>query len=952
MKMSSGAGKSSSPAFFPRADSSAPVRDPDQPVEKRPQTVSPIFDPEHANDPLLQFDNHVHESVYGKDPTAAAEAAAPPQPEWLHDAYLFPSLTRNERLRLTVLWYYTRFITQDQQLMAKLQNMVTIVQKYMGWEYATVGTLDEAVYVRLATTRLPLSIIPRRETICAHTVNQTPGSVFSITDLPADWRFRSSPHVQFAGLQSYAGTQLRLKTDTGEEVALGSLCITSNTVEKPLTPEQKVALVSFAAMFTHEIVSAMRQNRLRAKQSMSEALMKLQAQDYTREEEFEAAMLEVVRATYPSANVSIQHSADNTFRLDGGTSLPFAAVQSGLWENSEMIDEAIKSGNQAKLSSTRTARAVVGKCARHHIFVVVSSTEIQHVFDDYDAWFIDRCAQLLGDFVQHQRLQEALRAKEAFLRGITHQLRTPIHGVLTSSELLAEELTSKYCTQRLHVRPDLDTALSYVSTIQRSGTELMSTVNDMLKLNNWSRHRVQNVNPQSYDLRNLEADVMSDIFSAFFEYHHKDVFIMFEGHGTIRESIVTLDPVLLKDTLQPLIINALQATTHGTIVISTKVENSALQFDIVDTGCGIPSEAQARVFQAFEKGTPHARGAGLGLTLANQAVQLLGGSLSLVASTEGVGSHFRVVLPDLPFASGPSMVQGQIDLKAMPKQFYQLPGSGGCPILLSYLAKYLTQQGFVETSDPHGSLILMDKPNRDGLGVQVVQSLKEPHVIICVTLDDVPASGHLSVLQRMIPRHHAIAVPGPLYSTRLDQVLLLADQQYILLSAEKKPVSSTSDMSNGASLTPDDLASVAALSISSQPPKEAARSFRALLVDDNSVNLRILRMYCEKRAIPYVLATDGDEAIEQFQKASQTELIHLILMDLQMPRCDGLVATAKIRAYEREAGLNPCTIFMVTGQDSPGDRLISMEAGANEYFVKPVSLKLLDKNIAKYFGEE
>ncbi|KAI1615140.1 histidine kinase HHK3 [Exophiala viscosa] len=952
MNMSSSAGDSAAQAFFPRADSPATARDPDQSVKERPHSVGPVFDHKHANDPLLQFDSHVHESVYGKDPTEAPEAAPPPQPEWLHDRYLSPSLTHNERLRLTVLWYYTRLITQDDQLMTKLQDMVKIVQKYMGWEFAIVGTLDEAVYTRLATANLPLAILPRRESTCAHTVNQKPGSVFSITDMPADWRFKSSPHVEYGGLKSYAGTQLRLKTDKGEEIALGSLCIASNTVEKPLTPEQKVALVSFAAMLTSEIVSTTRQNRLRAKQSMSEALMKLQAHDYTCQEEFEAAVLDVVRAMYSSANVSIQHSTDDTLLLEGGTSLPFTTVQSGLWENTRLIDEAITSGNQARLFSTQTARAVVGNCARYNIFLVVSTNEMQRVYDDYDAWFVRSCAQMLGDFVQQQHLQEALRAKEAFLRGITHQLRTPIHGVLTSSELLAEELTSKHCTQRLHVRNDFETALSYVSTIQRSGTELMSTVNDMLKLNNWSRHKAQNIRAQSYNLRNLEADVMADIFSTFFDHYHKDVSISFEGHGTVQESIVSLDPVLLKDALQPLILNALHATTHGTITISTKVENSVLQFDIVDTGCGIPIDAQARIFQAFEKGTPHARGAGLGLTLANQAVQLLGGTLSIVASTEGVGSHFRVVVPGLVFACGPRTTEAQVELKSLPKRFYQLPGSGGTPILLSFLTRHLVQRGFVETANPHGSLIIMEKPNPDGLGLQVVKSLKDPHTIICVTLDDVSTSGHLSLLQQMIPIHHTIAVSGPFYAGRIDQALLMADQQYALTSVDKNVASPTTGITNAAALTTGDLASLAALSLSSPHPlKKAVSSFRALLVDDNSVNLRILRMYCEKRAIPYVLATDGDEAIEQFQQASVSNPIHLILMDLQMPRCDGLIATAKIRAYEKETDLKPCTIFMVTGQDSPGDRLISMEAGANEYFVKPVSLKRLDKEIARYFNK-
>lgn len=229
-------------AFFPTTNALGISLESHHPLPARPTEVAPILDPENADRPLLEFDDTVRQLCFGENPTATPEAFAPPQPETFNDLYLYPFLARNERLRLTLLWYYTRLITKNDTLMSNLHGLLTIVQKFVGWEFAIVGMLDEAVYTRLAAINLPLALLPRRESTCAHTINQDPGTVFSITNMAEDWRFKSSPHVAIGGLRSYTGTQLRIRIDTGEEIALGSLSIASNTVQKPLNPGTKSLL--------------------------------------------------------------------------------------------------------------------------------------------------------------------------------------------------------------------------------------------------------------------------------------------------------------------------------------------------------------------------------------------------------------------------------------------------------------------------------------------------------------------------------------------------------------------------------------------------------------------------------------------------------------------------------------------------------------------------------------
>jgi CheY-like chemotaxis protein len=123
----------------------------------------------------------------------------------------------------------------------------------------------------------------------------------------------------------------------------------------------------------------------------------------------------------------------------------------------------------------------------------------------------------------------------------------------------------------------------------------------------------------------------------------------------------------------------------------------------------------------------------------------------------------------------------------------------------------------------------------------------------------------------------------------------------------------------------------------------------ALLVDDNVVNLRIMRMYCEKRKIKYLTAMDGTEAVNVFESSLETTPINLILMDLQMPVCDGIEATRRIREIETEKALPRSALFIVTGQDTLADKQSSFQAGADQFFVKPLGLKTLDKGIKEYF---
>lgn len=161
--------------YFPKAAGPDSLQGRTMTLPLRPHSVGPVIDCANACKPISEFNDAVHAANFAPRPEGVEADLPPQQPEGFGDAYLMPSLTRHERLRLTMFWYYTRDILEDQDFLQRLQEKLELVQVLIGWEFAIVGLLSEDVFTRLVTAGLPLAIVPRRESPCSHTINQKPG---------------------------------------------------------------------------------------------------------------------------------------------------------------------------------------------------------------------------------------------------------------------------------------------------------------------------------------------------------------------------------------------------------------------------------------------------------------------------------------------------------------------------------------------------------------------------------------------------------------------------------------------------------------------------------------------------------------------------------------------------------------------------------------------------------
>ncbi|KAE8862284.1 hypothetical protein PTNB29_04846 [Pyrenophora teres f. teres] len=973
-------------AFFPKADAAVLLSRHAAPaLAERPTTTAPILDPEHAPLPLDTLSAEALESVYPEKDNDWAPAPVPVQTQCPSSCnasqYLFPALARNERLRLTMVFYYTRGALEDEELMSRLQEKVLIAHETVGWDFAIAGLLNHNTYTRMVTT------------------------IFALPNMVNDWRFKHSPHVEQGGLRAYAGVPLKFETEFGEHVAFGSLCVASNSPQELLSKTVQQSLARLADWIVADIVHSARGRRQRERRKMLELLSHAQQQcdEYA---DMEQAIPNMLRQVYPDAQVTITETVNGQIVLDSGTTFSPSRLEQGLWEDTTYFDYAIKTMNHLDMTAPRAVRAIAAQCTsqRAPTFLVVACNDLKMVFDDVDSWFVNTSATILSQYWQGLALREALAAKEQFLRGITHQLRTPIHGILGSVELLTEELKMRHvilptAASSPSSSPSIEQLdpHTYIQTIKSSARDLISTVNSLIKLNQWAyiaqAERILTLQTVS----EIEAALLKETLLGLPDDVAKRPSIIMINHLPPNCNMLAIDVRVFLDCIQPLMVNAAQHSAGGVVAVSLSVTTGlkSLTIDVQHNGGDIATSHYKRMIDVNGKVDLSTAESALGLTIACKAAKLLGGQITLATSDHGLGSHATATFNDPICASSfPRVCPIKERLVQLPPKFCRLTAESQTSSLGHYFGQYLLDSGWLESTEVAGAFMIVDyTPNLAQL-YNTTWSIAPDQVAIC----PVPENACFLDFQeeRIRRQNNVLYVQGPFRNDIIEQVLELADA----ILAESRPstlaskscslwgisTKSTtlliSPRSNNhpnplperASMFPEKLQAELAkvvqslhIQVTSTVPtvetdKQTIKPM-ALLVDDNAVNLRLLEMYCTRRNIPYRSASDGEQAVQLFsaailhqddllsQQESDERPFDLILMDLQMPVCNGFEATRRIRQLEREHGCESSALFIVTGQDSPDDRRGAEEAGADEFLVKPIGPKFLDTWVKKWFPD-
>jgi signal transduction histidine kinase/CheY-like chemotaxis protein len=784
------------------------------------------------------------------------------------------------------------------------------------------------------------------------------------------------------------------------------------------------------------------------------------AQEETDAAVSEEPVMRMLRTAYPDAVVSLQTCKAGHIGLMRRDPVLLSDFSGHLWEDIDHIDEFIATSNHLELPNDRIVRAIAVPCESisGHSFLIVASKDFRQIFDDIDTWFVETSASIVSQMWHKRLLAEVMVAKEKFLRGFSHQLRTPVHGILGSVELLAEDLKSRSLSDSVSkttallqltsvANPDEGHGM-YLDTIKRAGRDLISIINSMITLNRWADVAITDRHYARHTALDLETELVSEVQKAVSGDTRYNATIFFNhtlppDHCTLRT-----DLSLLRDSLLPVIINAIQSTTEGLVIIniSARPDFKELVVDITDTGHGIPLDDRQRIFELYEQVHVYSTGAGLGLTLATRFAALLKGSIELISSEINRGSHFRATFQDVEVTYSESLQTEPMipRLANIPHRFHVVPSTLKALSLSDHFAKSLSCYGFTASTDINDGLIILDFVANLEQHRAALARLPSDRVVICLvpfsegenhfdnTLSNVvyvcgpfetrTMSSALKDADKIIPLLEAKSVNTSTLDgctsqeepTRhgLGSAAQEADGVVKDLSAEQDPLmheatgTGHSDRASAVPGTPSPdphqppriennpssrllqlgrgqlptppleeylanfsfnttetnhihMSSEQLQNFDSTPilPNSATTSHpTALLVDDNAVNLRVLQMYCKKRNLDYICAKDGREAVSVFHAHQESAVaenkslpIQLILMDLQMPVCDGIEATRRIRELEAEKNWGKSVILMVTGQDSPADREAANGAGAQEYFVKPISMKALDGGLKQYF---
>jgi two-component system sensor histidine kinase BarA len=489
----------------------------------------------------------------------------------------------------------------------------------------------------------------------------------------------------------------------------------------------------------------------------------------------------------------------------------------------------------------------------------------------------------------NQALRSAQRANDStstWLASVSHEIRTPLNAILGFADLLTQ--VSDDSLQR-----------DCLDTIRSSAHSLLGLLNGFIEVAG------DGVGRMHLEITSVDLNaILSDIHSLFAPGAYARGI---EFHATLVDQQLTrvrTDPLRLRQILINLADNALKFTRTGHVLVSAQVVQVTdrwcrVRFAVHDTGTGISRKTKSDLFPAFPgvtmRGRSERAGAGLGLGIVNQIVQLMHGEIA-VRSEPGRGSLFLVTLPlalDGPPIEPPIGAQ----LPALLVQDY--------PALVRHQRRFLEGAGLTLVDRPQGrsGIVLVElsaarlRAHKQSALCSAAKRGDWPHIAYCSSWD--PA-----IVRRLEQADYAGVIVKTgcprRFRSRLDTILY-----------GNRAISQR-------------------LASGSLAPAASVSRGRLLVVDDHPVNLNLVRHYCAELSVGVDCETSPERALSLLRKRKY----HLIFLDIHLPNIDGREIARQVRSGKGENRDTP--IVALTG-DTSQEQTALIEGGMHALLVKPVS---------------
>lgn len=522
--------------------------------------------------------------------------------------------------------------------------------------------------------------------------------------------------------------------------------------------------------------------------------------------------------------------------------------------------------------------------------------ENAHINENLERLVAERTRELAQ---AKEAAESANHAKSIFLSSMTHELRTPMNGVLGMTSLLQDT-------------PLNEEQQEIVKTIRTSGDTLLTLINDILDFSKIEANKLA-LEQAPFSLTNCLEDALNLVSPAAAE---KGLTLAYFIDESVPAYLVQ-DETRLRQILTNLLSNGVKFTEKGEVVVSVDLERALqdgrlmVRFAVQDSGIGIPKDRLDRLFRLFSQvDASTARrygGTGLGLAISRRLSEMMGGEIC-VESVAGEGATFTFTI------QAAAAAQPEVFVALAGKQALLVSGNGTNQRFLAQrlqafqvvLTTAVSPQAWLNYSLTHVDLLLLDF-NHLPIDLPLIiqkQQAQNPALPIVMLM------GWGQRLPDFLADLGATAVSLP----------IRAQQLYNSLTAlwHLTPVSHAQ---------PSDTAYNQAMA--------QEHPLRILIAEDNLINQKVVSRMLARLGYQAQVVENGLEVVQALAQRPYD----LVLMDVQMPEMDGVAATQQIR--QTLPPENQPFIVAMTANAMRGDREQYLAIGMNDYMSKPIRIEAL-----------